>query len=152
LAVTGRVVLGNPRASRAQPGGRLPRVVLFTFTQDLKDSFVAGLRELGWVEGENVVVDWRRDPTPRERERHLEAEVTRKPDVLVLANPLTITAGIRSTTTVPIVGIDLESDPVAARFVVSLARPGRNVTGIWLDLPELAGKLIEFLREAMPQL
>jgi len=152
VALTTNVMLGTPRASRAQSGGRLPRVVLFTFTPELKDSFVAGLREFGWVEGQNVIVDWRRTPTPRERERELETEVARKPDVLVLANPVTIAAGIRKTTTVPIVGIDLESDPVAARFVVSLARPGGNVTGIWLDLPELAGKLVQLLREAMPRL
>ena len=144
--------LGGPRAARAQPGPRLPRVVLFTFTAAFKESFVAGLRESGWVEGRNVVVEWHRDPSPREREREIEAEVPRKPDVLVLANPLTIAAGMRKTATVPIVGIDAESDPVAAGFVASLARPGGNVTGIWLDLPELAGKLVQLLREAMPQL
>lgn len=152
VAAATSVALASSPVARAQLGARLPRVVLFTFTPAFKDSFVAGLREFGWVAGENVIVDWHRDPTPREREREIEAEVSRKPDVLVLANPLTIATGIRKTTTLPIVGIDLESDPVAVGFVISLARPGGNVTGIWLDLPEMAGKLVQLLREAMPHL
>lgn len=59
---------------------------------------------------------------------------------------------MKLTNTVPIVGIDLESDPVARGFVKSLARPGGNVTGIWMDLPEIAGKQLQFLKEAVPTL
>jgi len=63
-----------------------------------------------------------------------------------------IDAAIRATTTIPIVGLDLESDPVANRWARSLARPGGNLTGIFLDLPELGGKQIELLKEAVPTL
>ena len=63
-----------------------------------------------------------------------------------------IDAAIRATTTIPIVGLDLESDPVANGWAGSLARPGGNVTGIFLDLPELGGKQIELLKEAVPTL
>jgi putative ABC transport system substrate-binding protein len=59
---------------------------------------------------------------------------------------------MQATTTIPIVGIDLETDPVAAGFVKTLARPGGNVSGIWMDLPEIAGKQIQFLREVLPAL
>jgi putative ABC transport system substrate-binding protein len=59
---------------------------------------------------------------------------------------------MRATTTVPIIGLDLESDPVANGFVKTMARPGGNVSGIWMDLPEIAGKQIQFLREVTPTL
>jgi putative ABC transport system substrate-binding protein len=66
--------------------------------------------------------------------------------------PHLIRAALNVTKTVPLVGIDLESDPVANGFVHSLARPGMNLSGIWLDLPELAGKQLQFLRELSPTL
>jgi putative tryptophan/tyrosine transport system substrate-binding protein len=59
---------------------------------------------------------------------------------------------MRATTTIPIIGLDLESDPVADGFVRTLARPGGNVTGIWMDIPEIAGKQIQFIREVVPSL
>jgi hypothetical protein len=61
-------------------------------------------------------------------------------------------AAIKATTTIPIIGIDLESDPVANGWVASIGRPGGNLTGLFLDLPELSGKQIEFLKEAVPTL
>lgn len=61
-----------------------------------------------------------------------------------------LVAATQATTTIPIVGLDLESDPVASRFVASLARPGKNLTGLFLDLPELAAKRLELLTEAIP--
>src|SRR6516164_4146656 len=59
---------------------------------------------------------------------------------------------MKATTTIPIVGIDLENDPVSSGWVKSLARPGGNLTGIFLDLPELGGKQIELLKEIVPRL
>jgi putative ABC transport system substrate-binding protein len=59
---------------------------------------------------------------------------------------------MRVTTTIPIIGLDLESDPVTSGFVKTLARPGGNVSGLWMDLPEIAGKQIQFLREVVPSL
>lgn len=65
--------------------------------------------------------------------------------------PAGVTAAHQATTTIPIVAIDLESDPIAAGFVAHLARPGRNITGVFLDFPELAGKWLEMLKEAVPR-
>ena len=73
-------------------------------------------------------------------------------DALIMGGPQLIRAGMTATKTIPIIGIDLETDPVKAGFVKTLARPGGNVTGIWMDLPEIAGKQIEFLREVVPGL
>ena len=73
-------------------------------------------------------------------------------DVLCASGPDTIAAARRATTTVPLVGVDLETDPVASGLTKTLARPGGNVTGIFMDLPELGGKLIQLLREIVPGL
>jgi ABC-type uncharacterized transport system substrate-binding protein len=71
-------------------------------------------------------------------------------DVILAAAPYAIQAVINATSTIPIVGIDLESDPVARGWVKSLARPEGNFTGFFLDIPELGGKQIELLKEAVP--
>src|SRR5260370_22004080 len=68
------------------------------------------------------------------------------------ASQYAFVAAMRATTTIPIVGIELETDPVASGWVKSLARPGGNFTGLFLDLPELSGKQIELLKEAVPGL
>ncbi|HEY3118784.1 MAG TPA: ABC transporter substrate-binding protein, partial [Chloroflexota bacterium] len=73
-------------------------------------------------------------------------------DVIVAAAPYAIKAALTATSTIPIVGIDLESDPVASGWARSLNRPGGNVTGLFLDLPELGGKQIQLLKEAVPKL
>ncbi len=145
-------VLGAPRLSNAQTPGRIPRIVLYT--PAWKDSVVAGLRDLGWVEGQNVVLDWRRGEVSEGTVLQTELQdVVRRPvEVLLMGGPLRIRVAMNVTKTIPIVGIDLESDPVASGFVKSLARPGANVSGIWMDLPELAGKQLQFLREIVPTL
>jgi putative ABC transport system substrate-binding protein len=76
--------------------------------------------------------------------------VASRPDVIIASNPHSVDALARATKTIPIVAIDLESDPVARGWVTSLGRPGGNVTGIFLDIPELSGKQLQFLREAKP--
>jgi len=78
--------------------------------------------------------------------------VTRKCDVIVAAAPYAIKVALAATSTIPIVGIDLESDPVASGWVRSLNRPGGNLTGLFLDLPELGGKQIQLFKEAVPRL
>ena len=134
-------------AGAADPG---PRVALVTTVPATRDAFVGGLRDLGYQDGHNIVIDWRR--APEDGAGEIEAIVQQAPACLVLPGPFRLARGLGLTTTIPIVAIDLESDPVAGRFVASLARPGGNVTGIFLDLPELAGKQIELLREAVPRL
>jgi putative ABC transport system substrate-binding protein len=112
----------------------------------LREAFFAGLRDLGWVDGQNVTIDWRR------RDEEIRDLVRINPAVLVLPNPYRIEAGLRLTKTIPIVTIDLESDPVARGFIKGLARPGGNLTGIWMDVPEIAGKLLQLLGEAVADL
>lgn len=153
-ALSRRLVLGGlagavafPRALAAQTTGKLPRVGYVQpdnpFSVPLREAFLAGLRELGWVDGQNIALGRRRDDEI--------AELVRlNVDVLVLPNPYRIRAGLKLTGTIPIVANDFESDPVAAGFIKSLARPGGNVTGIWVDLPELAGKQLQLLTEAVP--
>jgi len=78
--------------------------------------------------------------------------VALKCKVIFAGAPYGIQAALKATNTIPIVGVDLESDPVASGWAQSLARPGGNLTGLFLDLPELGGKQIELLREAAPKL
>jgi len=66
------------------------------------------------------------------------------------ASSVAVVAASRATRTIPIVAVDLETDPLASGLVTSLARPGGNVTGLFLDFPELAGKWLELMREAVP--
>ncbi len=75
-----------------------------------------------------------------------------KVDVLFAANPYVIRVARQATSTVPIVGVDLETDPIQAGWVKSLAKPGGNLTGFFLDIPELGGKQLQFLADAVPRL
>ena len=140
--------LAAPRSALAQAPGRLPHIVAYTAAESTRDSIVDGLRERGWVVGRNITFEWY---SAEGAEALIGEHLSKRPtDVLVMGGPPRIHAAMRATTTVPIVGIDLESDPVASGFVKTLARPGGNVSGIWMDVPEIAGKQIQFLREVLP--
>jgi putative ABC transport system substrate-binding protein len=78
--------------------------------------------------------------------------VARSPSVILAANPNSLEAVTKATASIPIVGVDLESDPVAKGWAISLARPGRNVTGFFLDIPEMSGKQLQMLQEIRPAL
>ena len=140
--------LAAPRSALAQPPGRLPHIAAYTAAESTRDSIVDGLRERGWVIGRNITFEWY---SAEGAEALIGEHLAKAPtDILVMGGPPRIQAAMRATTTVPIVGIDLESDPVASGFVKTLARPGGNVSGIWMDVPEIAGKQIQFLREVLP--
>jgi putative ABC transport system substrate-binding protein len=146
-------ILGGGAASlgaAAQKAGKIPRVGYvqgdLTVAVPLREAFLAGLRERGWIDGQNMVLDWRK------RDEEIADLVRLNVDVTVLPNPYRIEAGQKLTKSIPIVAVDLESDPVAKGFVTSLARPGGNLTGVWLDIPELAGKQPQLLKEAVPRL
>jgi len=90
-------------------------------------------------------------PGPSEEILGLAAELVERPvDVIVAISPVAVVAASRATRTIPIVAVDLETDPLTSGLVTSLARPGGNVTGLFLDFPELAGKWLELMREAVP--
>jgi putative tryptophan/tyrosine transport system substrate-binding protein len=109
------------------------------------------LGEMGYAEGRNLAIESRFAEGDVERLPALAGELIRKGiDVIVAIGPAPLKAARAATSSVPIVAIDLETDPVAAGLVSSLARPGGNVTGLFLDQPELAGKWLELLRDAVP--
>ena len=117
------------------------------------DGFRDALREGGYVEGTNLAIEYRMRPGPTEAILGLAAELVQRPvDVIAAISPVAVIAAATATRTIPIVAVDLETDPLASGLVTSLARPGGNVTGLFLDFPELAGKWLELMREAVPGL
>ena len=121
-------------------------------TAHLLEAFRQGLRELGYVEGKTFVLELRYGEGRFERLPELARElVGLKVDVIVTATDPAIAAVKRETQTIPIV-MAFSSDPVGTGFVASLARPGGNVTGLSTISPELSGKRLELLREALPGL
>jgi putative ABC transport system substrate-binding protein len=117
----------------------------------LWEALLQGLRELGYVEGQNLAVERRWAEGRAERYHELAAElVALKPDVIVAATTPAVSAAKRATSIIPIV-MTLTGDPVGVGLVASLARPGENITGMSVqNSPELAGKRLELLKEAFP--
>jgi putative ABC transport system substrate-binding protein len=116
------------------------------------EAFRQGLRELGYVEGKNIVIEWRSSEGNRDRQRALVAELMRlKVDVIVAVGAGDIRIAKEATTTIPIVMVQ-GGDPVGSGFVASLARPGGNITGLATLRPELSGKRLELLTEVVPKL
>jgi putative tryptophan/tyrosine transport system substrate-binding protein len=144
-----------PFAAWAQrPAGRVPRIgFLHPNDNENVGAFIQGLRDAGYVDGRNALVETRIYGTMLDRLAEIVDDlIALKCDIIFAAGPYAIEAATRSTSAIPIVGVDLESDPVASGWAKSLGRPGGNVTGFFLDLPELGGKQIELLREAVPTL
>jgi len=116
------------------------------------EAFRQGLRELGYVEGKNIVIEYRSAEGKPDRLPALAAELVRlKVDVIVTAGATSTRAAKEVTVTIPIV-MTSDGDPVASGFVASLARPGGNITGLSTLAPELSGKQLELLKETIPKL
>jgi len=116
------------------------------------EAFSQGLREHGYVEGKNIVVEYRWADGNEERLRSIVAELIRlKVDLIVTSAPAATQAAKETTTTIPIVMVQV-ADPVAFGFVASLARPGGNITGFAFLLPEISGKRLELLKDTIPKL
>jgi putative ABC transport system substrate-binding protein len=116
------------------------------------EGFRQGLRELGYVEGKNVVIEYRWAEGKLDRLPALAAELVRlKVDIIVSAGPTVTRVAKETTVTIPIV-MGFDDDPVGSGFVASLARPGGNITGLSTLSPELSGKQLELLREINPRL
>src|SRR5262249_38868732 len=114
--------------------------------------FRQGLRELGYVEGKNIVIEYRVSEGKLDRLPTLAAELVRlKVDIIVTGATSPTGAAKEATTTIAIVMTN-DGDPVGAGFVASLARPGGNITGLANFNPELSGKRVELLKEIIPQL
>ena len=121
--------------------------------QENFQAFVEGLRELGYVPGQTVLLETRIHGASAERVGEFARElVGLQCNVIFAATPHAVDAAVRATSIIPIVGIDLEDDPVANGWAQSIPRPGGNLTGIFPDLPELGGKQVQLLKEAVPHL
>src|SRR5262245_7449589 len=120
---------------------------------DLIASFLRGLRELGYDEGRNLTLERRYEEGKTEALPAMFAQLVRlNPDVIVVPGPETrLRAARQATTTIPLVMIALDFDPLARGYVASLARPGGNVTGLFVRQPELAAKRVELLKAALPR-
>ena len=150
-------LLAAPLFADAQEPANIPRIGYLDANPLSGDTarmeaFQQGLRELGYVEGKNIVIELRSAEGKRDRLPTLAAELVHlKVDVIVTAGASTTRAAMKATTTIPIV-IAQHSDPVGAGFVASLARPGGNITGLSTLAPEISGKQLELLKEIVPKL
>jgi putative tryptophan/tyrosine transport system substrate-binding protein len=116
------------------------------------EAFRQGLRELGYIEGKNIVIEWRYTEGKLDRAPVLAAELVRlKVDIIVSSGPTITNILKETTTTIPIV-MGYHTDPVGTGLVASLARPGGNITGLSVLSPELGGKRLEILKEVVPKL
>ena len=143
--------------AHAQQPTRIPRIGWLTggslSSNPLRqEAFRQGLRELGYIEGKNILIEWRGADNIPERQRVLAEELVRlKVDVIVTAGSGTTRTAKTATSTIPIV-MASDDDPVGNGFVASLARPGGNITGLSQLAPELSGKRLEILKEVLPKL
>ena len=144
------VLLAAPFAAEAQPAVKVPRIgFLANVRSPGTEAFQKGLRELGYVEGQNIIVEWRLAEGRFERLPEFAAELVRlKVDVIYAPADPYVEVARKATTTIPIV-FAVVADPVGRGFVQSLARPGGNITGLTNVSRELAGKRLELLKETV---
>ena len=156
IAAVGAGLLAAPLVAGAQQAGRVHRIGyltggLSTDRPHLIEAFRQGLRELGWVEGQNIVIEYRYAEGRFDRLPDLAAELVRlKVDIIVAVATPASAAAKNATGTIPIVGISL-GDPVGTGLIASLARPGGNITGVSYSVGvETIGKGLELLNEIVP--
>ena len=151
------MLLALPFPAQAQQPTKIPRIG-YLATNSLSvisarvEAFRQGLRELGYVEGKNIVIEWRFADGKPDRLPAQAAELVRlKVDIIVSTGSTPTRAARAATSTIPIVRSN-DNDPVGDGFVASLARPEGNITGLSNFAPELSGKRLEILREVVPKL
>src|SRR5215469_9927727 len=145
--------------AEAQQPGKIPRIgFLFngsasdSVTMLRHDAFWRGLHDLGYLEGKNINIEYRYADGKLERLPELGQELVRlKVDLIVTTHAAVAQALKKSSTTIPVVMV-FAGDPFGSRLVASLARPGGNVTGLYLYSPELVGKRLELLKEVLPKI
>jgi putative ABC transport system substrate-binding protein len=157
ITLLGGATVGWPLAVRAQQTGRLPTIGFFSpntrsIASPWTAAFVERLREVGWIEGRTIAIEYRWGEGRGDRTAEVISEFVRlKPDVIVTHGHSNIIAAKEAMSAIPIV-FALATDPVASGFVASLARPGGNATGLSIQGTDLVGKRIELLREVVPSL
>jgi putative ABC transport system substrate-binding protein len=157
LLVTLALILLAAQLTAAAPPGKMPRIGVLTFGSSpvspdwkARSPFFQELRKLGWLEGQNIILEYSWAEGQASRLPPLADELVRLPvDVIVVADTPAIRTAQQATTTIPIVMVSV-GDPVEQGSVAALARPGGNITGVGGMVPELSGKLLEILKEAVP--
>ena len=148
--------VANISVAQAQQPAQIPRIGYLGGSLSANvartEALRQGLRELGYTEGKNIFIDWRDSGGKLDRLPSLAAElVLAKVDVIVTGGPASTRPAKDATNTIPIV-MAQDPDPVGNGFIVSLARPGGNITGLSTLAPELSGKRLELLKEIIPRL
>jgi ABC-type uncharacterized transport system substrate-binding protein len=151
------LVLALPPAAGAQPAAKVYRIGVLANALDTADgpsfqAFLDGLRKLGYVENTNFIIEWRSSEGDFERLPALAADLVRSQvDVIVATSLQPAQAAAEATKTIPIVFV-VGTNPLGQRFVGTLARPGGNVTGLAVEVPEEVGtKVLQLLKEAVPR-
>ena len=153
-------LLAVPHVGTAQQPGKVVRVGLLSSSfpaprsTPFFEAFWEELHHFGYVEGQNLAIEFRTGEGQAERLPALAAELARLPvDVLVAPGPeATLRAARQATRTIPIVMVAIDYDPIALGYVAGLPRPGENITGVFFQQLELTGKRLELLKEAVPQM
>jgi len=157
LMVIIAILLGCVGMATAQQAKKVLRIGYLSALDPARESTLAeairlALRDLGYIEGQNIAIEYRYMQGKIDRAPALAAELVRlKVDVIVTTGPTVTRAAKEATTTIPIV-MAFDTDPVGNGFVASLARPGGNITGLSTLAPELSGKQLELLKEIVPRL
>jgi putative tryptophan/tyrosine transport system substrate-binding protein len=157
LCLLATLLLAHSQLSEAQQPKKVPRIGYLAISSVLASkariqAFQQGLRELGYVEGKNIIIEWRFAEEGKSDRAALAAELVRlNVDVIVTGGQGSTRPANEATSTIPIV-MAQDSDPVRNGFVASLARPGGNITGLSNLSPELSGKRLELLKEILPKL
>jgi putative tryptophan/tyrosine transport system substrate-binding protein len=155
ITLLGGAAVGWPMAARAQQAGKLPTIGFLgaatpSATSPWTAPFIQRLRELGWIEGRTIAIEFRWAEGRAERFAEIAAELVRlKVDVIVTHSTGPVIAAKQATSVIPIVFANA-GDPVAAGLVASLARPGGNITGLSIQGPDTVGKRLDLLREVAP--
>ena len=156
LTLLGGVVAATPLAASAQEARKLPRIGFLgnstaTLEANLVGPFRDGLRDLGYVEGRSILIEYRWAEGNDERFPSLIAElIALKADVIVTAGTPAALAVKKATASIPLVMVAV-GDPIGTGLVASLGRPGGNATGLTSIAPELEGKRLELLKEVLPK-
>ncbi len=151
------MVLAVAVIAEAQQPAKVPRIgflgsTSFSVNPARREAFREGLRELGYMDGKTIVIEWRFAEGNANRLPSLAAELVRlNVDVIVTGGSAVTRAAKEATITIPIV-MAQDNDPVGSGFVASLARPGGNITGLSILAPELSTKQLELLKETVPRL
>ena len=150
------LILATIHLAEAQQPGKVARIGFLTggshsTNPDRNETLRQGLLELGYIEGKNIVIEWRAAEGKPGRLPALATELVRlKVDVIVVTGLGDLRAAKEAAPTIPIVMV-VDSDPVRSGFIASLARPGGNITGLSTLAPELSGKRLELLKETVPR-